>query len=209
MPNQSELEPLIELVRKILVFLGRPVVQLQLLIIILVLFISWLITYRLSRLITAKQSVAPVSIESKKYQRYWQLSLQTLQDVLFPGLSLLALSLAQFLLVTQGKFAGLLAISLKLFWIFFCYRFALSVLYLIAGETNASRYRIRLLAPILFLIVAGEILGLLTPINELAGVVLTTIFESSITLSVNYLSPLWGYTFGSMVSSYFMMYSRV
>ena len=90
-----------------------------------------------------------------------------------------------------------MTISLKLFWIFFCYRFALSVLYLIAGKTNASRYRIRLLAPVLFLIVAGEILGLLTPINELAAVVLATIFESSITLGEFFISTvglyLWIY----------------
>ena len=197
MLDRSELEPLIELVRKILVFLGRPVVQLQLLIILVVLLVAWLITRRLSLLIAAKQSVTPASIELTKHQRYRKLSLQTLQDVLFPGLSLLALSLTQFWLVNQGQFAGLLTISLKLFWIFFCYRFALSVLYLIAGKTNASRYRIRLLAPVLFLIVAGEILGLLTPINELAAVVLATIFESSITLGEFFISTvglyLWIY----------------
>ena len=96
MLDRSELEPLIELVRKILVFLGRPVVQLQLLIILVVLLVAWLITRRLSLLIAAKQSVTPASIELTKHQRYRKLSLQTLQDVLFPGLSLLALSLTQF-----------------------------------------------------------------------------------------------------------------
>ena len=112
-------------------------------------------------------------------------------------MGLITLSLAKLLLLNQGRFAGLLTLTIQLFWFLLGYRFCLCVLYLIAGETNTRLYRARLLAPILFLIIVARILGLVTPINKLAGVVFATIFQNSITLGELFIATvglyLWVY----------------
>ena len=182
MPSESDLRPLVQLIDKVLIFMGRPGVQLQVLAIILAISVTWLITHKLWVLIQRHLLSVPPSTLSKRYKQYWSISLQFLQYLLFPSLGLLTLSCIQLLLLSRARFAGLLTVTIKLFWVLLIYRVCIGILVLIAGETNAGRYRTRLLAPMLLLIIAGEILGLLTPINTLAGVVLASIFNTSITL---------------------------
>ena len=200
MPSESDLVPLMELLAKVLIFMGRPGVQLQLFAIIVALVAAWLLTRKLWVLIQKQLLPSLSSSLSKRHKSYWQRGLEFIQYLLFPGLGLLTLTLAQLFLRFQGRFAGLLTIALELFWVLFGYRICISLLHLIAGESNTDRYRVRLLAPILYLIIAGEILGLLTPINQLAAVGLANIFENSITLGELFIATvglyLWIYGVG-------------
>jgi small-conductance mechanosensitive channel len=213
MPSESDLAPLLELLDKSLVFIERPGVQLQLLAIILALSMAWILTRKLWVLIHQQLLPSLRSTLLKSPHPYLKRSLEFVQYLLFPGLGLLALALAQLLLLSLGRFSGLLTIAVELFWFLLGYRVCISVLHLIAGESNTRRYRVRLLAPILSLVIAGEILGLLTPINKLAAVGLAKVFENSITLGEIFIATvglyLWFYAVNLLQEVLFRSVTRL
>ena len=76
MPSESDLAPLIQLVEKVLVFLGRPGVQLQLLAMLLALLGAWLITQKLWLQIQHQLSSLQQSALSQQNKHYWKTQLR-------------------------------------------------------------------------------------------------------------------------------------
>ena len=102
----------------------------------------------------------------------------------------MALILARTLILDQGGFAGLLLRITSLLWVFLFYRFFIGWLYAAFPTASVRRYHYRFLAPVFILFVLSQILNELTPINQLARIVMIELFENPITLGALFLGTV-------------------
>lgn len=190
MSNEPSLTTLIPLIEKLLIFLGRPSVQLQLMAFVIAIILAGLLT-RLLWTLTARlfPSWDEVDLDDKR-QVYRQRLYVAINYFIFPFLGLLATLIATRLVSATGAFIGLLSTFASIFWAFLTYRIFLGFLYILFPLEDVRRFHLRLFAPLFALFVAGQILNELTDLNELARVVVARLFESPITLGAIFLATI-------------------
>jgi small-conductance mechanosensitive channel len=148
--------------------LSRPVVQWQVLAIVLVLVLAWLIPEAIRRWPVRKAS-SRVLLESHPRWRRW---LAGLGQVVGPIVALLLLSAAEWLFASRGYPTGLLQRAGGLIWLWLIYRALLSVLYARFGSA-VRPYQRRLLTPVFALLVVWQILNIIPGFTAFGGVTLT------------------------------------
>ncbi|MGK7875223.1 MAG: mechanosensitive ion channel family protein [Xenococcaceae cyanobacterium] len=173
--NGFNFAPLYDFITKIFIFFERPSVQIQLLAILLVILLAWLLSKGLGYLIKRWQLPTPL-------QSYWQAGLVLFKYLNFPILGLIAIAIAGQLILSQGLLVGLLSKVIKLFWVLLVYRLFIGILYAAFSKSFVRRYHYRLFAPLFILYLIAEILSYLTNLKPLTNVVLTSVFESTITV---------------------------
>jgi potassium efflux system protein len=163
--ERTQSETLFELVQDqidiFLVMLVRPVVQRQILAIILILIIAWLIPeglrrwwrYRNRRAITDSEN--DVNDDSRR-QRW----LSAIYPLATPILAILFLNLTIWQFAQQGLPNGLLEEMTILIWIWLSYRVLISILYAQFGETSRP-YRNWIVTPFFLFLIIWQIFAIL------------------------------------------------
>jgi len=185
-------------IRTILIFLARPAVLRQLVAFVVVTSAMWWLSKKLWPWLV-RQSLAwldrHLGEEGEQYWRrfidekeaqYIQRGLAMIERNGFPLLSIYFLGLAQRLFDVRGWHAGLLAESVRLFWVLFAYSVATTLLSMVLGERYVRRYRHRLLVPLWVLIIVGRLLAILIDTDALYGIYLLPVFGNPIMLGPLY-----------------------
>jgi small-conductance mechanosensitive channel len=186
---ESVVDSIKDLVDILLEILSRPVVQRQLLAVLLILFIAWLLPEEVRRWRRKHSSAGETSkTEDISRKQRW---LASLYYLLTPLLTLFLLNITIRLFAQQGYPNGLLADLNNLIWIWLIYRLLLTLLYAKYGEATRS-YRLRIVTPIFLFLVVLQFLAVLPG---------STTFADTIvgfgTISV---------TFGNLVTALIILY---
>jgi len=176
-----------ELIWQFLHALKRPVIQIQLLGIIIILTFTWLISQRIliqwrSQFPTFDQG----KLNSEKlFSKYFTIDL--LRFALTPVLSLILVSCVRFCFVQLGWRAGIFTVTINILWTFIFYRSFLLICYKIFPSTEIGFYRRQFFAPLFFLFAIGTIFNLLTDIKELSQVEIIRLFDTPVTIGTIFL----------------------
>jgi len=176
---------------KLILYLGRPSVQIQLTAILLVVVASWLASRLLGFITThwlvpwlekksthwfwlVLASVMPERLthnESDSPHWFWLLLKHVfiiIKDIAFPSLALFGLNYVQADFINNQRLYGLLSNVYFLFGIIFIYRLIISLSYQLFGP-RTRRYHYRLAGPIFGLYIFGYILTDLVDFYQLAN----------------------------------------
>jgi potassium-dependent mechanosensitive channel len=181
----------------LLVFLERPVVQLQMLAFVLALALAWVLSDGLWRLFReGLYERISIRLKTKEGHPTLQHILFALGRVEFPLLGLALVWAVQVLFRVWGHPAGLLGEWVFLLWLILIYRLIVALSILTLGAERVRPYRLRLLAPLVGVFAFLHVLGLLIDLGTLAQVRLFTIAETPIQL---------GGLFSTVVVLYFVL----
>ncbi len=175
--NELNFAPLYDFFTKILIFLDRPTVRLQLVAILLAILMAWLSEKILESRLGKLQPQFPKYLEP-----YAKCLLIILDYLKFPLLGLTTLWFNKQILLSQGSLAGLLIEAETLFGFWFFYRLFLGILYASFDQSAIRRYHYRFYAPLFTLYVIIKILSYLTNLELLNAVVLTSVFSATLTI---------------------------
>ncbi len=168
MMTDDRFQSLIAQLETVLVLLARPVVQRQLLAIVLIVIMAWLLLERRKR--TFRFTSLPAE---------WQQNL----PLLYLPLLYIALILSATLIFNLLRWpAGLLQDSLAFFYILLAYRAILLFLTMFLGQATVMPYQQRLFVPLLLWFVLQNLLNRFINLDILAGIVLLTLFDVPMTL---------------------------
>jgi len=190
MPGETDLDTLSNLFGKILIFAGRPSVQVQIAAIAIALSVAWVLA-KIVQTVLKKQFVSfPETAPPSRKRTYRQFGLTLFGYLILPLFCLLAISLARSWLLFQGQLAGILFIARWVSFDFCIYRLIIGLLYAIFPKKNVQRYHYRLLAPIFVLDVLAWILTQLIDLRQLARVVLISVSQTQITVGALFLATI-------------------
>ena len=190
MSSQTDLSVLFDLVDKLLIFLGRTDVQIQLLAIAVAVIGAWFVA-RLLWAFIAKRLPAWEEIDlSNRMQRYRQRLLISVNYLIYPVLIIGTGAIARAVVGASGTFIGLIETFIALAWFFLFYRLFLTFLYVLFDYDIVRRYHNRLLTPLFVVYIIFLILNELTDLDSLANGVVTTLFDSPITLGALFLATV-------------------
>jgi len=188
--NQTIIDFFVSIFRKAQIFLSRPDVQLQVMIIVGVLLLVWLIssalTFAINRWLAPQ--VQTFSADETSPKRFATRLLPGLKLLIYPIIALFFTSQAIAYVLAQGQVVGLLRLLTFILWILFIYRFIFGVLYLFFPEPDVSRFQSRLFGPLFGLFVGYYILSLFVNITVSANIVLATFFENPLTIGSVFLA---------------------
>lgn len=190
MPPQTNFDILTHIWAKILVFGGRPEVQLQVLAISISLFLAAIITRSLSRLTLNPIDRWITRRRSRSFRMATQAAFRVIQMVSFPVLGLSLTSLASRFLASQGYISGLIN---QFGWVLITvliFQLVLAFLYTIFDDHEVQRYHYRLLLPLLIVVIALEVLSDLVDLRSLAQLELVILFERPITLGAIFIATV-------------------
>ncbi len=176
------LTPIFELIWKFLHALGRPLVQLQLLGIVISLVLGWLIAQGILiqwRRRFLKKNQRELHDEKPSFKHY---ATDLLSFMLSPVIGLMVVSGLKTGFIQWDWRAGLITVTINILWTFIFYRGFLLICYEIFPSAEVRRYRYQFFAPLFILFAINTILSLLTDIDKLSQVVVIRLFDTPITL---------------------------
>lgn len=194
MENNS-LEVIIDQLETLLIFVQRPIVQIQLLALLIVLVVAFLISRQLRRVIErfVRGMLRNSSSEVKK--RVMEGVLPATNEERYLILVLLLGYAAAYSLDEYGHPAGLLLNVLLLFWFVLAYEIFVSLLYAIFRTDVVRLYHRRIFNPLFFLSIAGLVASRLFDLDRLGDIQLLRLFDTDITLGTLVISILVLYAF--------------
>ncbi len=175
--NELNWAPLYDFFTKMLIFLDRPIVRLQLVTILSAILLAWFLEQVLRSRIQNQQLHLPDSLEL--YAKGFFIILKYL---IFPLLGLVTISIAQQLLLSQGHLAGLTSEAKSLFWVLLLFRFCVGISYAVFDPSAVRRYHYLFYAPLFILYAIISILSDVTKLESLSRVVLTSISDNPLTI---------------------------
>lgn len=190
MGNTSDLQIWFDFIQKVWLFLTRSVVQVQLLVIGVAFVVAWVLMRGAKRQlrnrflawVEGRFSASPNSKGGRR--RLWRhLSdgLSVIPEMTFLLSSIGLLSVASYLFVEQGWFAGLLEDAMTLLSAILLYCVLMGLLYILFGRNAMRPYNYRLLTPLLALFLGNQVLKKnLIDLNLLAESKLFDLFDSPI-----------------------------
>ncbi|MGK7897809.1 MAG: mechanosensitive ion channel family protein [Xenococcus sp. (in: cyanobacteria)] len=175
--NELNLAPLYDFFTKILIFLDRPAVRLQLVAILLAIILAWLLDKVLEYRIQKLQLQFPHYLDA-----YAKRLFVILNYLKFPLFSLTILWLIRQLFLSQGALTGLLLEANNLLWVLFFFHLFLGIEYAFFEQSAVRRYHYFFYAPLFFLYLIIKILSYLTNLESLSTVVVASVFTNALTL---------------------------
>ena len=180
--NKSNIANLQDFAGKIFHVLSRPIVQSQLLVILLIIVLAYLITYSLLRqwyrkypkLKNQALNTYPPSI-----QCYTTTFLRYLSTPIF---CLMGMTSGKLILNYIDWYSGLLNVAIDILWVFFCFRLFLTICYGFFSLNAVNRYRYRFFLPLFILYIANTILDLLFDVKQLSKISVIKLFDSDLSL---------------------------
>ena len=175
MLTETNLQVLSDLLTKFFIFFERPIVQLQIILIILTFLVAWLLSKTINFLIFKLKLPFKLGSFNKK-------GIIIINYLQFPLSALILLKLLNNFMNYEGWVNGLVIRTTILTIIFTLYRLFLSINYIIFHETKVKHYHYRFFIPSVLLFIVFQILNELTDIQQLANVVLAKFSDSVITI---------------------------
>ncbi|MGF1514334.1 MAG: mechanosensitive ion channel family protein [Elainellaceae cyanobacterium] len=170
------------------IVLQRPVVQIQLGVIVVAMAIAWLLS-RLIWLRIGRPLPKLGSAEQAKSQISWrQYGIAAARYLSTPTLGLVTVSLLRTLFEQWGWFAGYLADSLTVLGEFWVYRLFISFLFLGLPASFARRSRQIFFGPLFFFYEAGRVLGWFFDLSALSQVTLVNLFDEPVRLEAAFVT---------------------
>lgn len=186
MYNQPNLTFLVDQITKLLIFLARSPVQMQLVVILISVLLSyglsaWVRKKILQQFKTFEMSVEQALEAGKKLAFYW-CGLALILDLVGGVFNLIVLTLVQNVLTAQGWITGILSTAIDLLWVYLFYRIFLIGLCLFFPIDQVKEYKFYFFRPLFILYILREVLSLFLDINQLLKVVVINLFDSPVTL---------------------------
>lgn len=175
---------------KLRVFLGRPAVQFQLVMIMAVMGLAWFASREGWRLLdrrTAQRAQRRVRIAGRPLPRFLCALLRTLT---FPLFALALLQIIQSAFMLQGVTAGLFGKVAWIIWTMIALQTFVTVLSAIFEPQTIRVYHFRLFLPLAVIVVMLKILGNLTDLHDLANTVLAEVFNNPVTLGAFFVATV-------------------
>ncbi|MGK7893666.1 MAG: mechanosensitive ion channel family protein [Xenococcus sp. (in: cyanobacteria)] len=181
------LTPIFELIWKFLHAIGRPVVQNQLLGIVISLVLGWLIAQGIlilwrRRFLTINEGAINKRESNDDKPSFKDYVTDLLSFMLTPVIGLITIILLKTVFVSMAWRAGLITVTINILWTFIFYRVFLLICFEIFPSAEFRRYRYQFFAPLFILFAINTILSLLTDINKLSQVAVIRLFDTPITL---------------------------
>lgn len=177
------------IVGKLLVFIGRPDIRLQLLIIVIV-FAGAQALSRLTWLTIEQRVRQAIARLPGRVQPYFFFLKQLARAISFPLLGLIFLNIIENILLGQGWLVGLL---IRFRWIFgtlLFFQIIVTFLYTLFDKAEVKKYHYRFIIPLFLFVILLEIISNLADITALADIILVTIFNSPLTLGALFIATL-------------------
>ncbi|VXD24034.1 MscS Mechanosensitive ion channel [Planktothrix serta PCC 8927] len=194
MSNQPNLTFIVDQITKLLIFLDRFPVQIQLGVILISILLSHGLSYGVRKKIKQQFKQFTITLNKALEEEtilapYW-CGLCLIPELIGRGFNLILLTLVQNLLTTQGWITGLLSIAIQLLWVYLFYRVFVIGLCLFVPLHRVKEYKFYFFRPIFILYVLREILSLFVDINQLMQVEVINLFNSPITLGGIFISTV-------------------
>lgn len=193
--NQTILDFFVDLFRKAQIYLSRPDVQLQVMIIAAIVLIAWLASYFLNFVINrwVTPRVQAMAADETSPKRFAKHLIPGLRLLIYPVIAIFLTNLATSFVLDQGQVVGLLRLLSFILWVLFLYRFVFATLYLFFPEPGVSRFQGRLFGPLFGLFVGYYVLDLFVNITASANIVLANFSESPVTIGALFLATVGFY----------------
>ena len=181
MSTQSDLQPLRSAILTVLVFLRRAPVQWQLFAFCVGMGLAWGLAHVLRGSMGRRLRV---SIQQHAAASRWTVlrsCVPIVAELALPALALLVMHVIRVLLEVRGWTVGLLRESVLLLWAFLLYRLLIALLAFL-GEERICPFRLRLIGPLFWLVVAGRVLDFAVNLDTLSGVQVFRLSGTLVTL---------------------------
>ncbi|ELS04483.1 small-conductance mechanosensitive channel [Xenococcus sp. PCC 7305] len=175
--DELNLTSLYDFFTKILIFLDRPTVRFQLVVILFSILLAWVLEKVVEARIRKPQLRLPNSLESHASRLF-----VVLNYLRFPSLSLIVLWINRHILIFQGSLTGLLVEAETLFWVWFFFRIFLGLLYAFFDQEVIRLYHYRFYSPLFVIYVVIKILSYLTNLEAFKNITLISIFANTLTI---------------------------
>lgn len=172
------------------VFLRRPQVQIQLVVIASLIGAAALIAWLFWRVVGDRVFRWVDNRKRRRARSTWRLILSLVRAVSFPVLGLIFLESARQYFVTHGMVAGLLTNFEWVLWTVFSFQIIVTLLYAAFDPATIRKYHYRLFIPLLIVLILIEILGNLTDLSALFNTVLTNVFDNPVTLGAIFIATI-------------------
>ncbi|MEM6527545.1 MAG: mechanosensitive ion channel domain-containing protein [Chloroflexota bacterium] len=181
--TQAGVDAVVQQLETIIAFLQRPVVQQQLLAILLTVLAAYAISTIVTRLIEWAVRHYTERLPEQRRQnirtRWWP----AIEQLFFPGIALMMIPTVADVLSRQNISVGLLLETQLLFWLLLSYELVITVLYAIFSEDKIRPFHYRILLPFFTIIVLQRGLANLIAFDQLGDIVIFNLFDSPILLS--------------------------
>lgn len=174
------LQRLFDQLQILLILLKRPIVQQQLFVLALTIFLAWGVALLGRRLL--QRLLTQAETRSDLPRRWWRRGRKVVRYLYSPILNLLLIQIAVWIMMQQGQPIGLLAGSVSFFWGLLAFRVLLTGLYVVWGQEAVQPYHQRILLPVFLWLVAWSLLDRLISLDGLGQLELGLLFGAPITL---------------------------
>lgn len=201
MPIDSNFDRIFGLFDKIIIFLRRPQVQVQLLVLIALIGVSIIVT----RLIWALLGEPLNRWVSRRKSRRWRgilgFVVALVRAITFPVLALILTQAARQYLLQRGIITGLLDKTEAIFWVILVFQIGVTILYAMFDDEMVRKYHRRIFIPLLCVFIFLGVLSTLTSLGGLGDTVLTRIGEHPISIGLIFIATvgLYFWTGGAQV----------
>lgn len=183
MSEEQHLRTLSDIVTKQILFFGRAEVQIQWLMMLSSLALSWLLSKWLWNWLQKHFPQATTFVRGNERLPLHQYLAFLLQELNLPIIGLILLGFSQQFFQIQHWTLGFLISFRHLMFIYLAYRFFLSTLYAVFPLKLIRQYHYRLLAPLFVIFILTQIINLYSNLGQLAQVSLFKLFNSSVSLA--------------------------
>ena len=190
MSNQPNLTFIVDQITKLLIFLNRSPVQIQLLVILISILVSHSLSYWVGKKIKANFPQLAINLAQETTLAPYWCGLILIPDLVGRGFSLIVLNLFHNLFINQGWIAGILTIAINILWVYLFYRIFIVSLCLFIPINRVQECNFYFFRPIFILYVLREILSLFVDFDQLLQVVVINLFGSSVTIGVIIISTV-------------------
>ncbi|WRH65078.1 MAG: mechanosensitive ion channel [Planktothrix sp. GU0601_MAG3] len=190
MSNSLDLIFIVDQITKLLIFLYRSPVQIQLGVILISILVGHSLSYWVGKKIKANFPQLAVNLAQETTLAPYWCGLVLIPDLVGRGFSLIFLNLFQNLFISQGWIAGILAIAINLLWVYLFYRIFVVCLCLFIPIDRVKECNLYFFKPIFILYVLREILSLFVDLDQLLQVVVINLFGSPLTVGAILISTV-------------------
>ncbi|SKB12132.1 MscS Mechanosensitive ion channel [Planktothrix sp. PCC 11201] len=190
MSNQPNLTFIVDQITKLLIFLNRSPVQIQLGVILISILVGHSLSYWVGKKIKENFPQLAVNlVQETTLAPYW-CGLVLIPDLVGRGFSLIVLNLFQNLFIYQGWIAGIITIAINILWVYLFYRIFIVSLCLFIPINRVKECNFYFFRPIFVLYILREILNLFVDFEKLLQVVVINLFGSSVTVAAVLISTV-------------------
>ncbi len=197
----SDIIPLENVYHILRVYLARLEIQAQLFAIVIVLGTAVLGAFFIWKLFWQPLFNFIHKTEHERANNYLRFIVSILQAITFPVLGLIGLYIARNFFETRGWLNGLLDTFTWVFGVIFAFQIVMVILYTVADPAVVRRYHYRLFIPLLLVFFLFDFLGNLTDLGAVGGIVLTTAFNSPITIGAIFVATIGLYLWTDTLQS--------